>query len=117
MNSSRIRNNISKKTASVQSAKGHEDAKSAPPPQAETPATLADLRKDLNTAFDCLFDVVGATEALKLLMFIVIEHDSSERFTIDNGYLAAGLETLVWTNKHELKLAQDMVLDVLKKFP
>ena len=91
--------------------------KTALHPQAETSASLEDIRGALRDAADCLFDTVRATEALKLLMFVVIENDKSELFTIDSGYLAAGLQTLIWENKHNLELANNMYLDVLNKLP
>jgi hypothetical protein len=63
-----------------------------------------------------LEEAVRASKALSTLMFLAIcQEEGAERFREDNGYLAAGLQTLIYGVKYDLELAEGAVGNRIRK--
>jgi hypothetical protein len=82
-------------------------------PQAKTPSlTVEEIERcDAWTLHE---DSVRALIALQQLMFNAIEHENARLFMNDNGYLAAGLQTLMWESNARLQEAEDAVRKATK---
>ena len=74
----------------------------SPKPAIELPSPQ---QRGAHSALSLLEEAKRSSDALTQLLFIVLEHDRSESFTKDNGYLAAGVQTLMWDCRENLDLA------------